>query len=108
MPTDLELNKNDDVFTDDTNDLSLISGRGNLEQSIRINAGDAISRFIGTKVTGQKIGLMEQRLTEALEDDPQVTNVENVTIEEVNRQSNSIKISATIDGREDVPLEVSP
>lgn len=92
-PTDLDLESDKDIHLDGANDLALVSGKAQLEQSVAIDVMDEIQAFIGGRVTGQNIGLLEEVLREALEDDPQLEDIRSINIEEYNRQTEKLTIS---------------
>lgn len=91
-PTDLDLNSDKDVHLDGANDLAVVSGIKQLTQSVAIDAMDAIQQFIGGPVTGPELGLLEERLRQALEEDPQLSGVRSVNITEYDRGSNAITV----------------
>lgn len=104
--TDLDLNSDSDVYTDDANDLALVSGRSNLEQSIEISAGDAIEEFVGGNIDGTTIALLEERLKKALNNDPQVNSVDSVELTEFDRRTNTVSIDVSVTEDKDFTLEV--
>lgn len=104
---DLDLNSDGDIHTDDGNDLALTSGLDNLEQSININAGNAVEDFIGGNVNGTKIAILEERLTNALDADPQVSSVQDVSLEQFDKQTNSLSLDVLVEENENFTLEVS-
>lgn len=93
MVTDLGLNENKDVYIDSSNDLGLVSGIDQLTQSVGIDVFDETSQLIGNKLTGQQIGRIESQITAALNDDPQLADVVDVTIESYNITNGTIDIS---------------
>jgi hypothetical protein len=92
-PTDLDLNSEKDIHLDTTGDLTLTSGIEQLQQSVAIDVMDELDEFIGGRVTGKNIGLLEERLRQALNDDPQLSDVQNVNVEEYNRRTNTLTVT---------------
>lgn len=108
-PTDLDLNSEKDVHLDDANDLALVSGVAQLRQSIAIDVMDELQDLVGSPVTPEEIGLLEESIREGLNEDPQLKEVVNVTVTEYDRGNNSITIEArTIDSDTFTIDEVSP
>jgi len=106
-PTDLGLNENKDIDTNDGNDIMTVSDINNLEQSIAISASDAVEEFIGGKITGVNIALLEQRLENNLDDNPKVGTVENVSVEEYDRRNKTITAEVEVKQNENFEMEVS-
>lgn len=106
--TDIHLNSDRDIHLDDANDLALVSGRSNLEQSVAIAVGDAIEQFIGGNMDGTTVAVLEERVRQALEDDPQVESVQSVSVEQFDKRTNSISLDVTVEENENFSIEVSP
>lgn len=106
-PRDIALNEDGDVYLDDVNDLALVSGRAQLQQSIAIDVLDVTEQFVGRRVTAQSVGLLEQRILEALEEDPQVGTIREVTVEEFDRRNNSVTAQVTLLENENFTIEVT-
>lgn len=106
-PTDLDLNQDKDIHLDGSNDLAVTSGVEQLEQSVAIDVMDEIQEFIGGRVTGPNIGLLEERLRGALNDDPQLSEVRLVNVAEYDRRTDTITIEIIVVDDEDFTLEVS-
>lgn len=105
---DISLNSGKDIHLDDANDLALVSGRDNLEQSVAIAAGDAIERFVGGNIDGTTVALLEERIRQALDADPQVESVQSVTVEQFDKRNNSISLDVTVEENENFSIQVSP
>lgn len=106
-PRDIAIGTDQDIFLDDTNDLALVSGDAQLEQSIAIDVLDVTEQFVGSSITAQSIGLLEQRIREALNDDPQVGTVRDVNVSEYDKRTNSITAEVSLSEDEDFTIEVS-
>jgi hypothetical protein len=107
-PTDLQLNGDKDIFLDGANDLATVSGVRQLEQSVAIDVMDEIQNFIGGRVTGKNIGLLEERVRQGLNDDPQLSEVRQVNVREYDRRTDEIKIDIIVSQNDDFTIEVSP
>jgi len=100
-PTDLDLDPDKDIHLDGANDLALVSGVDQLKQSVAIDVMDEIQDFIGGRVTGRNIGLLEERLRQAFNDDPQLDEVVSVNITQYDQRTNELTIEAkTIENEE--------
>lgn len=106
MPTDIALGRDKDIRIDDANDIGLVSGQAQLEQSVAIDVFDELTDFIGGKVTGRNLGLLEERIRQGLNDDPQLDEVTNVRIVEYDRGNDSIVIEASVPENDDFTLSV--
>jgi len=104
-PTDLDLDSSKDVYLDGSNDLAVVSGEAQLRQSVAIDAMDEIQEFIGGRVTGKNVGLLEERLRRAFNDDPQLDEVVNVNVVEYDRRTNELVIEATTIENENFTIE---
>lgn len=104
-PTDLDLNSDKDIHLDGANDLALVGGERQLRQSVAIDAMDEIQEFIGGRVTGKNVGLLEERLRQAFNDDPQLDEVVSVNVVEYDRRTDELTIEATTIENEDFTLE---
>lgn len=106
-PTDLDLNENKDVHLDASNDLELTSGVEQLQQSVAVDVLDEIQSLLAGRVTGENIGLLEERIESGLNDDPQVGAVRSVTIGSFNRQTDKVVIDVKLVKNEDFTLELT-
>jgi len=105
-PTDLDLNQNKDIHLDGSNDLATTSGVAQLQQSVAIDVMDEIDEFIGGRVTGDNIGILEERVREALNDDPQLDSIRNVDIEQYDRRTGKLRMTITTIKNNDFQIEV--
>mgnify|MGYP000565407382 CR=1 FL=1 len=106
-PTDLRLNEDKDIAIDDANDLALVSGVDQLEQSVAIGVLDEIQTFLGSRVTGARIGRLEERIQTGLSEDPQVGTITNVSVETFDRQTNTISVDVSVLQNNDFTLEIN-
>lgn len=105
-PTDLELNSDRDIKLNDANDLATVSGESNMEQSVAISAGDAVDEFVGSRLTGVNIALLEERIERNLRDNPMVSNVENVTVDEYDRRDDTVTLTVDVADEDNFQMEV--
>jgi hypothetical protein len=105
-PTDLDLGNDKDIHLDSGNDLALTGGVQQLQQSVAIDVMDELDEFISGRLNGENIGLLEESLREALNDDPQLSEVRNVIIQEFNRESGIVSIDVHVVENEDFSLSV--
>lgn len=106
-PTDLDLDDSKDIHLNGANDLATVSGVDQLSQSVAIDVMDEIQDFIGGRVTGKNIGLLEERIRQGLNDDPQLSEVQAVNIEEYDRRDNSITMEIVTIENKDFTIEVT-
>lgn len=104
---DLQLDTSSDVIVDGGNDLATINSDANLRQTIGIIARDVVRPLIGSQVTANTIERIESRLQSALTDSRKIDSVEEVSIEEVNRQTNTIAINMTVNFNNEFTVEVA-
>lgn len=107
-PTDIKISEDDrNIFVDSTGDIATIGGLNNLEQSVAIGVMNATKQFIGSRITGTTVGLLEERVREALNDDPQIKGITSVDIQEFDRGSNTIIMDITTSQDETFTIGVS-
>lgn len=107
-PTDLDLNEDKDIHLDGANDLATTSGVEQLQQSVGIDVMDELRDFVAGRLTGGNIGSLEERIRQGLDDDPQLSDVRNVTIEQFDRRTDTVEITVSVVENADFTLEVSP
>jgi hypothetical protein len=108
-PTDFNLNSSKDVYVDASNDIALVSGVAQLRQSVAIDVFDETSQLIGGKVTGQDFGRIESAIRESLNDDPQLAEVQQVSVEEFNKDTNEVTVTVltTANNEFTLPVEIA-
>lgn len=105
-PTDFDLNEDKDTHLDGANDLALTSGVEQLQQSVGIDVMDELRDIVGGRLTGQNIGKLEERISRALNEDPQLASVRSVTLETYNRDTSTVEITAHVVQNDDFTLEI--
>jgi len=105
--TDLSLNEYKDIHLNDANDLAVVTGQDQLEQSTAIDVLDVLTDFVGSNVSGEQIGQLETAIQSALEDDPQVTSVQNVSVSTFNTDTGEVAVDVSVLGDNDFTLSLS-
>lgn len=96
MPVDLKINNDLDTVIDTTNDLGTISSIQQLEQSVAIDVLDVTSQFIGSKLTGEQVGLLEERVLRSIQKDEQIGQVLDVVVSEYDKGSQSVTMEIVV------------
>lgn len=105
-PTDLLLTEDLDIRLDAANDIATISGEQQLEQSVALDVMDETKNFVGGRLTGENLGLLEERIRESLAQDEQVADVQTVNIVEYNQESGQITANILVIDDEDFTIEI--
>ena len=99
-PEDLAVDSNFDVFVDETGDLATVSGKGQLQQSVALDIADVTDIFVGESLTAANLGIIEERIKRSLNRDEQVGRIVSVTVDEYNRDTNTVVVDVvTADNR---------
>lgn len=99
-PEDLAVDSNFDVFVDDTGDLATVSGKDQLQQSVALDIADVTDIFVGESLTAANLGIIEERIKRSLNRDEQVGRIVSVTVDEYNRDTNTVIVDVvTADNR---------
>lgn len=106
MVFDIGLDSDGDVHTDSGNDLALVTGQAQLEQSVYIDVGDVMNQLIGGNITATNISLVEKRIKDALNDDPQLDDVQSVTVEEFDKRTNTLTVTAITTENEQFEMNI--
>jgi mannose/fructose/N-acetylgalactosamine-specific phosphotransferase system component IIB len=105
-PTDLLLTEDLDISIDAANDIATISGQQQLEQSVALDVMDETINFVGDRLTGEKIGLLEERIRQSLAADEQIADVRSVNIVEYNQESGTITADVLVVDDEDFTITI--
>lgn len=106
-PTDLRVDADTlDLFIDQSNDLATISGLEQLQQSVSLDVLDVTRSLRGESITGEHLGLLEERVRESLQQDEQVGDVQSVDAKEFDRRDNRIKLDVFLIENENFEIEV--
>jgi hypothetical protein len=105
-PVDLLLTEELDIRLDASNDLATISGEQQLEQSVALDVLDETQNFVGGRLTGENIGLLEERMRESLSEDEQIADVQTVNIIEYNQESGQITAEVLVIDDEDFNINI--
>ena len=106
MTTDLLIDEDLDIVIDTTNDLGTVSGIQQLEQSVAIDVLDVTRQFVGSRLTGSQIGLLEERVLRSLEDDEQVGEVLDVVVSQYNEAAQSVTMEIIVLEDENFEIEL--
>jgi hypothetical protein len=106
-PIDLHLNDDLDIHLDGGNDLATVSDRRQLEQSTALDVLNALREFVGNPVTGRTIGLLEERVRQALNADEQLSTVTNVSVEEYQPDSGRVTLAVSVVEDDDFELDLT-
>lgn len=107
MPTDLELTTGFDIYIEGSNDLATISGDDQLEQSVALDVRNVTKALIGGRLTGQNIGLLEERVERSLAADEQLSSVQTVNVTRYSQETQTVTMEVIVIDDEDFELEVS-
>lgn len=105
--TDIDLTTDLDIHLNSANDIELSSGRDNLEQGIALSTMTVTRRAVGGKITATNLSLLEQRVTEYLDQDPHVGDVQQVETETVNRESGVVTMRIDLTENESFEIQLS-
>lgn len=106
-PTDILLTEDMDIRLDAANDLATISGIQQLEQSVALDVLDVLQQFVGNRLTGQNVGLLEEQVTSALQRDEQLSEVQTVNVRTYNEESGVVEAEVHVVGDDNFTLELS-
>jgi len=106
MTTDLLIDEDLDIVIDTTNDLGTVSGIQQLEQSVAIDVLDVTRQFVGSRLTGSQIGLLEERVLRSLEDDEQVGEVLDVVVSQYDEAAQSVTMEIIVLEDENFEIEL--
>ena len=96
---DLYLTENRDITQTSQNDLREVSGIENVVQSVGIQLASEARVLLGEQITGERLRQFGDSVERALLADPEVESVESLIISEINRESNTVVVEATVDGQ---------
>lgn len=107
MVTDLRVNDDIDVYIDQANDLATISGIEQLEQSTGLDVLNQVRQFSGGKLTGESVGLLEERVRASLQSDPQIDRIITVSVSEYNRETGDVALDVVATENDDFTIELT-
>jgi len=106
MTTDLLIDEQLDTVIDTTNDLGTVRGIQQLEQSVAIDVLDVTRQFVGSSLTGEQVGLLEERVLRSLEDDEQVGEVIDVVVSQYDEAAQSVTMEIIVLEDESFSIEL--
>lgn len=89
---DLRINEDREVEVGADGDLRQTSGIDTVEQSVAIHAGEVLRPLIGEPLTDQTYADIEAEVATILRRDPQIENVDKVSIQTVNKSSGTVTL----------------
>lgn len=98
MTSDIELLANQDTYIDTLNDLPLISGHDNAQQSVALSTLDTTELFIGNRPTHKLYNKLKGDVRDALQQDPNVSSVNSVTITNIDEENDTVDIAISLVG----------
>ena len=98
MVSDIELLANQDTYITKGEDLPLIDGYGNAQQSVALSTLDITELFIGNRVTHELLNKLKGDVRSALQRNPNVDQVESVNVLSIDEDTDTVTVSVTIDG----------
>lgn len=106
--TDLAIDQDRQIFTDDEGDLGTVSGLDDVQQSVAISTGHVIRPLIGEPITDEQFADVESEVADVLERDPQIESVDRVEVTTVNRSSGTVELEVFTGINNSFTLEVNP
>jgi len=106
MTTDLLIDEQLDTVIDTTNDLGTVSGIQQLEQSVAIDVLDVTRQFVGSRLSGEQVGLLEERVLRSLQTDEQVGEVLDVVVSEYDKGSQTVTMEIIVLEEENFEIEL--
>jgi hypothetical protein len=91
MVIDIAVNTDLDLFIDGQGDIGTVSGFPQIEQSVLLDVFGETDDSIGSRMTGGNIGVLEQRIKEALQNDEQLSDIIRVNVTEINNERDEIR-----------------
>lgn len=104
---DVDVGEDREVYVDESGDLALTSGLETVEQSVMLNAAEAVRPLVGQPVDGPTLEDVQQQLRDVLEDDPQIATVNRVDVVEVDESSNTVRVRVFVRNNNDFEIGVS-
>lgn len=105
-PVDIQIDGDRDIFLDPTGDLATVGRHPNLEQSVAILVSNVTQQLVGSTVDGDTLGLLEQRVREALNRDIQVDDILEVDVTTFDRDAGKITMDVRTTENHEYTVEV--
>jgi len=103
---DLRLNTDRQVEIGADGDLRITNPIETVEQSVMIQAGNAVRDLIGKPLNGGTYTEAEGEITKAIERDTQIDDVVQVTVTKVNKATGSVFVKVFVSYNESFELEL--
>lgn len=104
---DMRLDENRQIEIGGDGDWRLTDGIETVEQSVGIAAGDVLRPLIGEPIAGQTFEDIQAELTEILQRDPQIENVQRVVVTEVNRDTGDVSVQVFTEYNNSFEIDVT-
>lgn len=102
---DVALDEDRDIVLTDQNDIEVVRGVPNIEQSLGIALGKEARQLIGEQLDGTELRAFIGDLESAIDEDPQIEEATGITLEEIDKQTNTMRFTIqTIEGDFEVTL----
>lgn len=106
---DLRINEERDIEIDGGNDLALTSSRDeNINQSVAIATGKVVKQILGSPIDTTTLTQLVSIVQETLSRDPQISQVIDVRVIEVNKANNTITLDVVLLEDENFQLTLTP
>lgn len=106
MAKDLGIDKNFDVFIDDRNDLGLVDGRREVEQSIALQVSLYYYNQIGSSDLPNVEERLELRARRVARENRRIDSLEDIIVEPREEQPNVFEVTIVYNQDEDFSFEV--
>lgn len=90
VPVDLAIDEDRQVSIGADKDLAQTVGLDNVAQSLVISLGNVLRPLIGEPVTPSKIDSVEDRVRRVLQNEVQISDIEDVSVSEINSGTNTV------------------
>lgn len=97
----------EDSYLDDTNDLATVSGNRRVEQHVYLNVGRRLNQSLSGRLTGQTLTEAEAAIEDGLNDASDIGTILSVSIDEYDKESSTIILSAEAQSGDIISLGVN-
>lgn len=108
MTFDIAINgETEDAHLDDTNDLTVVRGNRRVEQHVYLNVGKKLTQLLSGRLTGQTLTEAEAAIEDGLNNASDVGSIRSVTIDEYDKESSTVIVSAQAASGDTIQLGVN-
>lgn len=90
--TDMAVNRQQDAYLDEGNDLAIVSGLENTKQSAALQVLDETDDLIGEVLNGNQLTKLRGRIRTELQADPELSTVHEVKLVSIDDNKNKVNI----------------